>query len=98
MRSDAMKRQFAINDYKRTQKALATCSFCYGEDDSLPKAPVVATGTRTYLSCTTNEELVQGHCLIVPMQHCLSMLEADDDAWDEIRVSAQFVRILVSNC
>ncbi|KZV61507.1 hypothetical protein PENSPDRAFT_592720 [Peniophora sp. CONT] len=85
MRSDAMKRQFAINDYKRTQKALSTCSFCYGEDDSLPKAPVVATGTRAYLSCTTNEELVQGHCLIVPMQHYLSMLEADDDVWDEIR-------------
>ncbi|KAG8214741.1 CwfJ C-terminus 1-domain-containing protein-like protein [Butyriboletus roseoflavus] len=85
MRSDAMKRQFAINDYKRTQKALATCQFCYGEDDSPPKAPVVAMGTRVYLSCTLTEELLDGHCLIVPIQHHLTMLEADDDVWDEVR-------------
>ncbi|KAF5362872.1 hypothetical protein D9758_007112 [Tetrapyrgos nigripes] len=85
MRSDAMKRQFAIHDYKRTQKALATCQFCYGEDDSPPKAPVIAMGTRVYLSCTTNEKLVPGHCLIVPIQHHLTMLEGDDDVWDEAK-------------
>ncbi|KAG5651193.1 hypothetical protein H0H81_009546 [Sphagnurus paluster] len=85
MRSDAMKRQFAIHDYKRTQKALASCNFCFAEDDSPPKAPVVAMGTRVYLSCTLTEELVDGHCLIVPMQHHLSMLEGDDDVWDEVR-------------
>jgi hypothetical protein len=105
MRSDAMKRQFAIQgtcnivhragrdlirtlDYKRTQKALASCPYCYGEDDSLPKAPMVALGTRVYLSCTLHEELVPGHCLIVPIQHHLTMLEGDDDVWDEIRVCA----------
>ncbi|OBZ68794.1 Pre-mRNA-splicing factor cwf19 [Grifola frondosa] len=85
MRSDAIKRQFAINDYKRTQKVLASCPFCFGEDDSLPKAPIIAMGTRVYLSCTLNEELVDGHCLIVPIQHHLTMLEGDDDVWDEIR-------------
>ncbi|KAI0279233.1 CwfJ C-terminus 1-domain-containing protein-like protein [Russula aff. rugulosa BPL654] len=85
MRSDAMKRQFAIQDYKRTQKALASCPYCYGEDDSLPKAPMVALGTRVYLSCTLHDELVPGHCLIVPIQHHLTMLEGDDDVWDEIR-------------
>ncbi|OAX37806.1 hypothetical protein K503DRAFT_866606 [Rhizopogon vinicolor AM-OR11-026] len=73
MRSDAMKRQFAVHDYKRTQKVLATCQFCYGEDDTLPKAPIVAMGTRAYLSCTLNEELLDRHCLI-----------ADDDVWDEV--------------
>jgi diadenosine tetraphosphate (Ap4A) HIT family hydrolase len=76
-----------VSDYKRTQQVLATCPFCYGEDDSLPKAPIVAMGTRAYLSCTTHEELVKGHCLIVPIQHHLSMLEADDDTWDEVKVS-----------
>ena len=45
-------------------------------------------GTRAYLSCTMNEELVKGHCFIVPIQHHLSMLEADDDVWDEVRVSS----------
>ncbi|GLB38508.1 putative protein similar to CwfJ C-terminus 2 [Lyophyllum shimeji] len=85
MRTDAMKRQFAIHDYKKTQKVLATCPFCFGEDDSPPKAPSVAMGTRVYLSLTTTEELVDGHCLIVPMQHYLCMLEADNDVWDEVR-------------
>ena len=75
-----------LSDYKRTQKALATCQFCYGEDDSLPKAPIVAMGTRAFLSCIQNEELLDGHCLIVPIQHYLTMLEADDDVWDEVRV------------
>lgn len=73
-------------DYKRTQKVLASCLFCFGEDDSPPKAPVIAMGTRVYLSCTTTEELVPGHCLIVPIQHHLNMLEGDDDVWDEVRV------------
>ncbi|KAF8208746.1 CwfJ C-terminus 1-domain-containing protein-like protein [Mycena galopus ATCC 62051] len=85
MRSDAMKRQFAVHDYKRTQKVMAECQFCFGDDDSPPKCPVVAMGTRAYLSCTTNEELVPGHCLIVPIQHHLNMLEADDEVWDEVR-------------
>ncbi|KAG8908410.1 hypothetical protein FRB99_006615 [Tulasnella sp. 403] len=85
MRTDAMKRQFAINDYARTQKALASCQFCYGEDDSPPKAGVISMGTRVYLSCTLFEELVEGHCYIVPIQHHLSMLEADDDVWEEVK-------------
>ncbi|KII90551.1 hypothetical protein PLICRDRAFT_52280 [Plicaturopsis crispa FD-325 SS-3] len=85
MRTDAMKRQFAVHDYKRTQKAMSSCPFCFGEDDSPPKAPVVAMGTRVYLSCTLHDELLDGHCLIVPIQHHLNMLEADDDVWDEVR-------------
>lgn len=44
-------------------------------------------GTRTYLATTLFEELTPGHCLIVPIQHHLSMLEADDDVWDEVKVS-----------
>ncbi|KAJ3888733.1 CwfJ C-terminus 1-domain-containing protein-like protein [Lentinula edodes] len=88
MRSDAMKRQFAIHDYKRTQKALADCDFCFsgsGSDELPPRAPMIALGTRVYLSCTIHEELVPGHCLIVPIQHCLTMLEGDDDVWDEVK-------------
>lgn len=48
---------------------------------------MVALGTRVYLSCNTVESLVDGHCLIVPIQHHLNMLEGDDDVWDEVRVS-----------
>jgi hypothetical protein len=73
-------------DYAKTQKVLASCIHCYGEDDSPPKAAVIAMGTRCYLACTPNQELVPGHCHIVPIQHHLSTLEGDDDLWDEIKV------------
>lgn len=43
-------------------------------------------GSRVYLSCTPTEELAEGHCLIVPIQHHLTMLEGDDDVWDEVKV------------
>lgn len=81
-------------DYKKTQKAMASCNFCFGDDDSPPKAPVIAMGTRVYLSCTVNEELVKGHCLIVPIQHHLNMLEGDDDVWDEVRVGVCIIYYL----
>ncbi|ODN75216.1 hypothetical protein L202_06413 [Cryptococcus amylolentus CBS 6039] len=84
LKSDALKRAFAINDYARTKKALDTCPFCY-QDDRPPQTAIVALGTRTYLCCTETEELVPGHCLIVPLQHHLSMLEMEDDDWEEVR-------------
>ena len=63
-----------------------TCAFCYQEEGP-PKAPIVAIGHRAYLSCTQNEELVDGHCIIVPIQHYTSTLDLDDDEWEEIKVS-----------
>ncbi|WVQ93714.1 hypothetical protein IAU59_000791 [Kwoniella sp. CBS 9459] len=84
MKSDAMKRAFAINDYARTKKALDSCPFCY-QDERNPLAAVVAMGTRTYMCCTLFEELVPGHCLIVPLQHHMSMLEMEEDDWEEVR-------------
>ena len=66
---------------------------CYGEDDSPPKAAVIAMGTRAYLACTLFDELVEGHCYIVPIQHHMSMLEADDDVWEEVKVSGLYAVI-----
>lgn len=80
----------SIIDYAKTKKALDTCPFCY-QDDAPPKASIVALGHRTYLACTQVEELVDGHCLIVPIQHHLSMLEMDDDEWDEVRVCIRVI-------
>jgi diadenosine tetraphosphate (Ap4A) HIT family hydrolase len=54
-------------------------------------------GHRTYLACTQTEELVDGHCLIVPLQHHLSMLEMDDDEWDEVRVRNFYCPLSLDN-
>ncbi len=87
MKSDAMKRQFAIQDFARTKKALDTCRFCWQDEGaSAPRATAVASGTRVYLALPEREQLVEEHCLIVPIQHHLSTLELDDDCWDEIKV------------
>ena len=47
---------------------------------------MISMATRCYLACPTVQDLVPGHCYIVPIQHHLSMLEGDDDVWDEVRV------------
>lgn len=89
-KTEQQKKMFAINDFAKTKKALESCQFCYQDTDTNsvpPQAAMVCLGTRTYLSLPLSEPLTDGHALIVPLQHHMSMLEADDDAWDEVRVS-----------
>jgi hypothetical protein len=93
VKTEAQKKMFAIQDYAKTKKALDTCQFCYQDTDTTtipPQACMVALGTRVYLSLPLFEPLVEGHAIIVPIQHNLSSLEADDDTWDEIRVRNPF--------
>lgn len=93
MKTDAMKRQFAVQNFARTKKALDTCQYCW-QDDGLcpPRVTVVSSGTRSYLALPLTEVLTTGHCLIVPMQHYLSTLEADDDTWEEMK---NFMKCLI---
>ncbi|UZJ54828.1 hypothetical protein CBS101457_004148 [Exobasidium rhododendri] len=86
IKSDAMKRQFAIQDFAKTKKALDSCRFCWQEEGARPpRATVISSGTRTYLALPQHEPLTLGHCVIVPMQHYVSTLEADDDDWEEMK-------------
>lgn len=82
LKTDSAKREFAVRDFAKTQKALDSCLFC---GDHGPRVPVVALGTRAYLACTPNEPLVDGHCIIAPIEHRLSTLEMDDDDWEEVK-------------
>ncbi|KAI8049084.1 CwfJ C-terminus 1-domain-containing protein-like protein [Syncephalis plumigaleata] len=77
-------RRDAIGNYQRAQKALDRCYYCFREGQP-PVAPVIALGHRVYLALPVTEPLVAGHCLIVPVQHQLSMLECEDDVWTEVR-------------
>nr|KAJ3420921.1 hypothetical protein HK105_004917 [Polyrhizophydium stewartii] len=83
--SDDLKKRFAIDNYKKSQDALSKCSFCF-RDGEAPRATVVSIGVKTYLALPETVEMLPGHCLIVPVQHALTSLELEDDAWDEIRV------------
>lgn len=93
MRDDAMKRQFAIQDFARTKKALDECNFCWQDEGRMPpRANIVSTGTLVYLALPDREPLVDGHCWIVPMQHHVSSLDVDEDGWTEIR---NFMKCLI---
>lgn len=86
--TDALKRQFAINDFARTQKALDRCRFCFRDQGCTPpRVTLVSSGYRAYLSIPDREAVTgaEEHLHIVPMQHHLSLLEADDDTWDEMK-------------
>ncbi|ORY55951.1 CwfJ C-terminus 1-domain-containing protein-like protein [Leucosporidium creatinivorum] len=85
MKSDVMKKAFAVQDYAKTKKALDNCNMCFSDEGAPPRSAVVALGTRAYLGLLENEELVPGHCRIVPIQHHFTTLEADDETWDEIK-------------
>ncbi|KAK0565611.1 Pre-mRNA-splicing factor cwf19 [Tilletia horrida] len=65
MKTDAIKRQFAIQDFARTKKALDTCDYCWQDEGARPpRATVIASGTRTFLALPKYESLVEGHCYI----------------------------------
>lgn len=85
MKSDVLKKAFAVQDYARTKKALDNCTLCFGDEGEIPKSAMVALGTRAYLGLLDNEELIKGHCRIVPIQHHFSSLDADEETWDEIK-------------
>ncbi|WFC99379.1 Pre-mRNA-splicing factor cwf19 [Malassezia yamatoensis] len=93
MRDDAMKRQFALQDFARTKRALDECPFCWQDEGRMPpRANIVSNGTCVYLALPDREPLVDGHCWIVPMQHHVSSLDVDEDGWTEIR---NFMKCLI---
>ena len=79
----------ALSDYQRVTRILDTCPLCYHEDRGAPPIPpVVALGTRTFLTLPPEPEIAAGGACIVPIQHRKNLLECDDDEWEEIRVGS----------
>lgn len=69
---------------RREQAELDRCWYCADEGRS-PSVPLISVGVQFYLALPKHLPLMEGHCLLVPMQHHRSLLECDDSAWDEIR-------------
>lgn len=45
----------------------------------------MAHGQHAYLSLMPTQELVKGHCRIVPFEHVSSTLECEEEEWTEIK-------------
>ncbi|TKX25279.1 hypothetical protein C1H76_2512 [Elsinoe australis] len=86
VKSDSALRNSAVGEFQRMQRALDACPLCHHEErNEPPTAPVVSLATRTYLTLTTEPEMVKYGAVVVPVQHRGNLLECDDDEWEEIR-------------
>ncbi|WFD35416.1 Pre-mRNA-splicing factor cwf19 [Malassezia cuniculi] len=86
IKTDALKRQFAVDDFAKTKHALDTCPFCWQDDGATPpRTAIISSGTAAYLAYPHTEPLTAGHVWIVPIQHHTSSLDVDEDGWTEIR-------------
>lgn len=90
-KSEINLKNMAVNEYQKMNKILDTCPLCHHEDRQPPQdqpiAPILALGTRVYLTLATEPELkgAEGGAVVVPISHRTNLLECDDDEWEEIR-------------
>ena len=85
-KSDINLKNMAVSQFQKMNKMLESCPLCHHEDTGQPPlAPVLALGTRTFLTLATEPEISPGGAVIVPMAHRSNLLECDDDEWEEIR-------------
>lgn len=90
-KSEINLKNMAVSEYQKMNKVLDTCPLCHHEDRQPPQdqpiAPILALGTRVYLTLATEPELkgAEGGAVVVPISHRTNLLECDDDEWEEIR-------------
>lgn len=90
-KSELSLKNMAVGDYQKMSRILDTCALCHHEDKQPPQdqpiAPIIALGTRVYLTLATEPELkgAEGGAVVVPISHRTNLLECDDDEWEEIR-------------
>ncbi|KAF5675802.1 pre-mrna-splicing factor cwf19 [Fusarium heterosporum] len=85
-KSDINLKNVAVSDFQKMSRALENCPLCHHEDKNQPPlAPVVALGTRAFLTIATEPEISPGGAVIAPIAHRTNLLECDDDEWEELR-------------
>jgi hypothetical protein len=78
------ERQRQIFAYQRADRAQQQCPFCLSNPNR-PKHLVVAIGQMAYLRMPLKRSIVEGYCLIVPIEHVPSTRVADDNTQIDIR-------------
>ncbi|XP_072979616.1 uncharacterized protein [Typha angustifolia] len=81
-RDEALEENFGGRKPLLTQKE--RCQFCF-ENPSRPKHLVVSIANFTYLMLPQWQPVVQGHCIILPLQHESATRTVDRNTWEEIR-------------
>ncbi|KAJ4252904.1 Pre-mRNA-splicing factor cwf19 [Fusarium torreyae] len=85
-KSDINLKNMAVSEFQKMSRALDNCPLCHHEDKNQPPlAPVIALGTRAFLTLATEPEISTGGAVIAPLAHRANLLECDDDEWEELR-------------
>ncbi|KAJ6785470.1 hypothetical protein PWT90_01180 [Aphanocladium album] len=85
-KSEVNLKNMAVSEFQKVNRVLENCPLCHHEDTQKPPlAPVLALGTRVFLTLATEPEISPGGAVIVPTTHRRNLLECDDDEWEEMR-------------
>lgn len=77
-------RQKAVEADRKLSHTQMNCWFCF-QNPKFKKHLILSLGEHAYLSIPQGQApIVQGHCQIVPMEHVLSVNEADEEVYEEI--------------
>ncbi|NXK50991.1 C19L2 protein, partial [Chauna torquata] len=82
---EEIQRRKAIREHQQLAARMEKCPYCF-DSSELSKHLIIAIGTKVYLSLPSNQSLIEGHCLIVPLQHHTAATHLDEDIWEEIQM------------
>lgn len=84
-RQDDIERARAINEHKRLTKSLDNCYWCVDSRNML-KHMIVTMDSKICLSLPSHVSLVEGHCILTPVQHIACQLQLDEDICESLKV------------
>ncbi|KAI3413488.1 hypothetical protein GPALN_010978 [Globodera pallida] len=73
------------SEHKFIEHTLESCPKCINSK-SLEKHSIVAYGLKTYLAVVNWDGLSPEHCYIAPMAHCASLVQMDEDVYEEMKL------------
>ncbi|ODQ65370.1 hypothetical protein NADFUDRAFT_47055 [Nadsonia fulvescens var. elongata DSM 6958] len=83
-KGDIDLKNIAISQVKKMEKILDNCPLCM-ENGKSANTPIIAIGTKVYLTIPPQPELAKYSATIVPITHHNNTLMCEEDEWDEIR-------------
>ena len=76
----------AINQYHKREKALSMCRLCLDNEKNFrSEEEIISKGTRVYLAVPSKLPFVTNACQIVPFKHSRSLVELDEDVYEEVK-------------
>ncbi len=79
------QKQRAMLESHAMAEILSKCQFCF-DSPNFNKHLLIAAGIGVYLAVPSHQSIIEGHCLLVPVEHTTCSLQMDENVWSEIRI------------